>query len=160
MYQPASLHRRKLINNLHVHRAFRGFTLIELMIVLALIAIILSLAIPAYSDYSIRAKIAESLSIVAAAKTAVASTCQEDITVINLSNQLAGYGFQAVRYVSSIEVGGVCSAPTITITTQDTGAQPDPVLTLTGDFSLGSGRIAWTCVSNGLNIHVPKTCRS
>ena len=160
MHQPALLHGKKLIHNLQVHPAFRGFTLIELMIVIAVIAIIVTLAIPTYSDYSIRTKIAESLSIAAAAKTAVASTCQEDITIINLSNQMAGYDFQAVKYVSSIEVGGVCFAPTITMTTQDTGAQPDPVLILTGDFSLGSGRIAWTCVSNGLNIHVPKTCRS
>ncbi len=160
MCQPVMLRGKKLINNLQVHTAFRGFTLIELMIVLAVIAIILTLAIPTYSDYSIRAKIAESLSIAAAAKTAVASTCQEDLTLTDLDNELAGYNFQESEYVLNIEVSGVCSAPIITMTTQATGAQPDPVLTLTGDFPSGSSRVTWICMSSGPNVHVPKTCRS
>ena len=160
MYQPTLLHGRKLINNLRVHAAFRGFTLIELMIVLAVIAIILTLAIPTYSNYSTRAKIAESLSVAAGAKTAVASTCQENPTITNLTNQLAGYTFQETEYVSNnIVIDGACLAPRITMTTQVTGIQPDPVLTLTGDFTL-AGRITWICVSDGLNAHDPRTCRS
>jgi type IV pilus assembly protein PilA len=129
------------------------------MIVLAVIAIILALAIPAYINYSIRAKVSESLSLGAAAKTMLASTCQEDPTLTDLTNQKGGYDFQESKYVFSIELGGNCSAPTITITTQGTGAQPDPVLTITGDFTRGA-RTTWTCVTSGLNVHVPKTCRS
>ena len=159
MHQPALLYGKKLINNLQVHTAFRGFTLIELMIVLAVIAIIVTLAIPTYSNYSARSKIAESLSVAAGAKTAVASTCQENPTITNLTNNLAGYNFQETEYVSSIVIDGSCLAPRITMTTQVTGIQPDPVLTLTGDFTL-AGRITWICVSDGLNVHVPNTCRS
>ena len=48
----------------------------EMMIVVAIIAIIVMLAIPAYQDYSIRAKISESLAVAAAAKTAITETCQ------------------------------------------------------------------------------------
>jgi len=102
MSQPILLHGRKLINNLRAHPAFRGFTLIELMIVLAVIAIIVTLAIPAYSNYTIRMKIAESLSIAASAKTSVAATCQEDLTIANLNNQLAGYDFEETKYVFNI----------------------------------------------------------
>ena len=159
MYQPALLHGKKLSNNLKVQPAFSGFTLIELMIVFAVIAIILTLAIPTYSDYSARSKIAESLSVAAGAKTAVASTCQENPTITNLTNNLAGYNFQETEYVSDIVIDGACLAPRITMITQVTGIQPDPVLTLTGDFTL-AGRITWICVSDGLNAHVPKTCRS
>ena len=160
MYRTALLHGNKSINNLNVHTVSRGFTLIELMIVVALIAIILTLAVPTYSNYSTRAKISESLSIAASAKTSVASTCQENRTIASLTNQLAGYDFQATKHVLNVVLGGPCLTPTITMTTQDTGAQPDPVLTITGDFSPDTGRISWTCVSSGPNLQVPKTCRS
>ncbi len=142
---------------------YKGFTLIELMIVvaiIAIIAIILVLALPTYSSYTTRVKVSESLSIAAAAKTAVASTCQEDRTITTLSNQRAGYDFEETKYVLDIEVGGDCLAPTITMTTQATGVEPDPVLIITGNFILDGGNIDWTCVSSGLNVHVPKTCRS
>ncbi len=160
MFQPILLHGRKLIHNLRVHPAFRGFTLIESMIVLAVIAIIVTLAIPAYSNYSIRVKITESLSIAASAKTSVAATCQEDLTIANLNNELAGYKFEETKYVLNIVLGGPCLQPTITMTTQATGAQPDPVLIITGYFTAGKGSISWTCESSSPNFLVPETCRS
>ena len=70
---------------------FGGFTLIELMIVVAVIAIILTLAIPTYSNYSIRVKISEAISLTEAAKAAVESFCQDDRTITSLNNQLARF---------------------------------------------------------------------
>ena len=137
-----------------------GFTLIELMIVVAVIAIILTLAIPTYTNYTIRAKISEGLSLANAAKTAVATTCEEDKELLSLNNPIAGYSFQPSAYVSNIQLSGPCTAPVITISTQNTGAQTDPVITVTGDFAEGDGHVSWTCTSSGLNIHVPETCRS
>ena len=52
----------------------QGFTLIELMIVVAIIGILAAIAIPAYQDYTIRAQVSEGLSLAAGAKTAVAET--------------------------------------------------------------------------------------
>ena len=58
----------------NMKRVSKGFTLIELMIVIAIIAILLALAIPAYQDYTIRTKVGESLSVMASAKLAVKTT--------------------------------------------------------------------------------------
>jgi len=143
----------RLITNLNV-----GFTVIELTTVVAVFAVTLAMAVPAYSNYKIRAKVTESLYLAAAAKTAITSTCQDDVTITNLTTQNTGYYFQETKYVFNIELSGPCSAPIITVTTQATGAQPNPVLTISGDFALNDGRITWTCVCTSLDVHVPESC--
>jgi prepilin-type N-terminal cleavage/methylation domain-containing protein len=143
-----------------VHRRPGGFTLIELMIVVAVIAIILTLALPVYSHYTIRAKFGEALSVAAAAKTAVAATCHEDLTLKALTNNKAGYGFSPSTWVQSIEVSGDCYQPVITIATRNTGAPGDPEITLTGFFGASQGAITWLCQATIENYYLPPTCRS
>lgn len=151
---------KKLIVNLKVHTASSGFTLIELIIAVAVITIILAMAVPAFSNYSIRVIIVQSLSVASSAKTSIIFACQEDPTLTNLSKQAVGLNFKATTYIYNIEIGGDCNTPTIKLTTQATGAQPDPVLTITGDFTGDTRRMTWLCVSDGLNAHVPKSCQS
>jgi prepilin-type N-terminal cleavage/methylation domain-containing protein len=74
----------------NMKRVSKGFTLIELMIVIAIIAILLALAIPAYQDYTIRSKVTEGLSVSASAKLAAAETCQSDPEVTP-GNNVMGY---------------------------------------------------------------------
>jgi type IV pilus assembly protein PilA len=137
-----------------------GFTLIELMIVVAIIAIILTLALPVYSNYSIRAKVSEALSVGAAAKTATSATCVQDPSLTGLTLAKAGHSFNSSPYVNSMTVSGPCTAPIITITTHNIGVSPDPVITLTGDFPESSGRGNWTCTGNVSNVYLPRECRS
>jgi len=150
----------KLIVKLKVHTASSGFTLIELMIIVAVIAITFTVAIPTYSTYSIRSKIGEALYLVTAVKTAADSFCREDRTTAVLSNELVNYNFNASKYVKNIALGGSCDAPIIVMTTQATGARPNPVLTITGNYADDADQIAWTCASSGENVHMPETCRS
>lgn len=147
-------------------RNSKGFTLIELMIVIAIIAILLALALPAYQDYTIRAKVGEALSIAAAAKLAVTETCQSDPTLTTLTNTGVGYPAAVTStYVSAVTIGGTCGGDaTVTVTTQDTGAveagDANPELLLTGNGQ-SDGRWQWACSQNaGAPQHVPQTCRS
>jgi type IV pilus assembly protein PilA len=84
----------------------KGFTLIELMIVVAIIGILAAIAIPAYQDYTIRAKITEGLSLAAAYKAAVAETAAS-LGGTFTAAQLGLPAFGATKSVANITVGGM-----------------------------------------------------
>ena len=146
----------------YMKRVSKGFTLIELMIVIAIIAILVALALPAYQDYTIRTKVSEGLSVAASAKIALAETCQSDPTIVPAGDgSNLGYLFTASKYVTSITFAGVCtigSTSNITIATANTGATDDVTFLLTG--TLGNGSVDWLCTHTaGEDRHVPTTCR-
>ena len=93
----------------------KGFTLIELMIVVAIIGILAAIAIPAYQDYTIRSQVSEGLSLAAAAKTAIAETYL-NTGVAPVNREEAGMSTNAVdtsgKYVTQVLVAN----GTITVT--------------------------------------------
>jgi type IV pilus assembly protein PilA len=142
-----------------------GFTLIELMIVIAILAIILALALPVYSNYTIRTRISEALGEGMAATASVGAYCRDHSNVVPLDNERAGYQFREETdqdsHVAIIEVSGNCAGAVITITTKNTGQSPDPILLLNGESGLQNDRIEWTCFSNNTpSFLLPPTCRS
>ena len=142
------------------HPLCKGKTLIKLLIVVAVATIILTMVIPTYSNYSIKARTAIALSTAQSAKNSIEYACYKDPDLGYIYNQSIGYKFTHSKYIYHIEIGGDCKTPTITITTRATGAQPDPVLTVFGEFTSNADNIKWHCVSSGLNTYTPKACRN
>jgi len=131
----------------------KGFTLIELMIVVAIIGILAALAIPAYQDYTIRSKVSESASLSGAAKTAVDIYYSENGDVDALTGTVAdnhitlGISVNAsykAKYVSLVSVGdnGVI---TITLKSDATlGLGEADGDTVTYSPSEGGGNLTWS----------------
>jgi type IV pilus assembly protein PilA len=136
----------------------QGFTLIELMIVVAIIGILAAIAIPAYQDYTIRAQVSEGMSLASGAKAAVAEFYQDSGTW-PATNGAAGLSPAANiegQYTTGVAV--VANVVTVTYGDQANTAITGKTLTLTATDNIGA--IEWTC-DNGtlLDKHVPSACR-
>ncbi len=136
----------------------QGFTLIELMIVVAIIGILAAIAIPAYQDYTIRAQVSEGLNLTGGAKAA-ATEYYQDQGVFPANNTQAGLALLTAingKYVSQVGVAG----NTITVTYSATAPRSansnidTATLTLTGTDSGGS--IVWDCAGGTILSTNPK----
>ena len=128
----------------------KGFTLIELMIVVAIVGILAAIAIPAYQDYTIRARVTEGLTLASAAKVTVSENIQSGQT-----NRTAGWTPpNSTQNVSSVSV----NSSTGVITVAYTSAAGSTNITMTPSVDSVSGVISWACSGTPAS-YVPANCR-
>ena len=134
----------------------KGFTLIELMIVVAIIGILAAIAIPAYQDYTVRSKVTEGLNLADSAKTTVSEGFQSG-GMAGMASAAAGWTFTATKYVSGVAINGATGVITVTY---DGGANGIPQLGAANNTIIltpfvaknplsdtNTGNIDWACAS-------------
>lgn len=137
-----------------------GFTLIELMIIIAIIAILVSMAMVSYKDYLVRSKISSGIALAASSKSAVSEyysntgTMPED----NSEAGLAQANTITNKYVVSVGIGTVPTTGTITITYSMPELNPGDSIKLSP--TPGAGSIKWKCLSDTMRSKMlPSICR-
>ena len=145
----------------------KGFTLIELMIVVAIIGILAAVALPAYQDYTVRAKMSEVILAMSACRTSITELYQTGGTPPGANN----WGCEGVssKYVASLATddNGVITA-TIQGINSDVNTQVVTLIPLVGGVAastatnFGSGVNGWTCGGTGTTLskkYLPGSCR-
>ncbi|MCG6876971.1 MAG: pilin [Betaproteobacteria bacterium] len=132
----------------------KGFTLIELMIVVAIIGILAAIALPAYQDYTIRSKVSELILAASAARTAITEKFQADQDSANMGSGTTITPFGKILGATVASSGVV----TITGSSAPTSVGTAVTVTLTPTVNTAAGTLTWSC-TGAPSRYMPGSCR-
>ena len=139
----------------------QGFTLIELMIVVAIIGILAAVAIPAYQDYTARAQVSEAMTSMSSLKTTITEIYNDEGVFTNADSSANGIG-AATDYSGTYLLSVAVANGTMTATMKATGVSKGIISkTVTmAPTAAASGVITWDCTGGSMDDkYRPKTCR-